>query len=184
MTSSEPYAAVAEHLRSAAEDAAALWQQGAKALAEQAESWSALPTVDPSSGMRRYFELLTQAVDVNHAMATQWAQAVTSMTAALGQHTTSTPDASATLPAAVDDQAESAAKVVAETSPTAPVGGRSTPAAAAHRAAAKDAQEAARAPYLGLSKADLVSRLSDRKLPKSGTIEQLISRLVAADLGS
>jgi hypothetical protein len=42
-------------------------------------------------------------------------------------------------------------------------------------------QESARRPYQGLSKAELGSIVERRNLPKSGTVEELIDRLVEAD---
>jgi colicin import membrane protein len=52
---------------------------------------------------------------------------------------------------------------------------------AAERAAAKEAEEKAREAYVGLSKAELSDKLVERDLPKSGTVEELINRLVEAD---
>ena len=54
-------------------------------------------------------------------------------------------------------------------------------ARAAERAAAKQAKEQAREPYEGLTKAELSDQLAERDLPKSGTVEELIERLVDAD---
>jgi hypothetical protein len=54
-------------------------------------------------------------------------------------------------------------------------------ARAAERAAAKQAQQEAREPYEGLTKAELSDLLAERELPKSGTVEELIERLVSAD---
>jgi hypothetical protein len=51
----------------------------------------------------------------------------------------------------------------------------------AERAAAKQAREEAREPYEGLSKAELSDQLTERGLPKTGTVEELIERLVSAD---
>ena len=51
----------------------------------------------------------------------------------------------------------------------------------AERAAAKQAREAAREPYEGLTKVELSDQLAERGLPKSGTVEELIERLVDAD---
>jgi len=52
---------------------------------------------------------------------------------------------------------------------------------AADRAAAKKAKEQAREPYEGLTKAELSDQLAERDLPKSGTVGELIERLVSAD---
>jgi rubrerythrin len=52
---------------------------------------------------------------------------------------------------------------------------------AAERAEAKHAHELAREPYLSLTKAELSALLAERGLPKTGTINTLIERLVSAD---
>ena len=51
----------------------------------------------------------------------------------------------------------------------------------AERAEAKHAHMLAREPYLSLTKAELSALLAERGLPKSGTINTLVERLVAAD---
>ena len=84
MTSPEQYAAVADQLRSATDKAAELWAQGAKALAQQAEALSKMTAGDPATGVQRYFDLLQQAVEVNTELASQWADAVRSMSEAFG----------------------------------------------------------------------------------------------------
>ena len=54
-------------------------------------------------------------------------------------------------------------------------------AKAAERAAARQAKKEAREQYEGLTKAELSDLLAERELPKSGTVEELIERLVSAD---
>ena len=78
--------------------------------------------------------------------------------------------------AGVKATADAAAEADAEADATA-----ARQAKAAERAAVKDAKERARQPYLGLSKAELSEKLTSRGLPKSGTIEALITRLVQSD---
>ena len=51
----------------------------------------------------------------------------------------------------------------------------------AERAAAKEAHAKAREPYEELTKAELSDQLAERGLPKSGTVDELIERLVSAD---
>ena len=49
------------------------------------------------------------------------------------------------------------------------------------RAQAKQAREQAREPYEELTKAELADQLSERGLPKTGNVDELIERLVNAD---
>ncbi len=77
---------------------------------------------------------------------------------------------------------ESVAKEsVAEQDSVAEQGSGATPKPKAPRAAARDARVKAKAPYEGKTKAQLSGMLVDRGLPKSGTLAELINRLVADD---
>ncbi len=51
----------------------------------------------------------------------------------------------------------------------------------AEREAAKQEHEQAREQYEGKTKAELADLLADRSLPKTGTVDELIERLVSAD---
>jgi hypothetical protein len=58
---------------------------------------------------------------------------------------------------------------------------RARQARAAERQQAREARQAARQRYEGKTKAELAEELSTRDLPKTGTVEELIERLVEAD---
>jgi vacuolar-type H+-ATPase subunit H len=58
---------------------------------------------------------------------------------------------------------------------------RARQARAAERQQAREARQAARRRYEGKTKAELSEELSTRELPKTGTVEELIERLVEAD---
>ena len=58
---------------------------------------------------------------------------------------------------------------------------RARQARAAERQQAREARQAARQRYEGKTKAELSEELSTRELPKTGTVEELIERLVEAD---
>ena len=57
-------------------------------------------------------------------------------------------------------------------------------AAKAERLERKEAEEKARAPYANLTKAELSEQAAKRDLPKTGTVDELIDRLVEADAKS
>jgi hypothetical protein len=84
MTSTEQYTAVASQLRSATEQSTKLWKQSAEAFTQHADAFSKLPSIDPASGVQRYFELVQRAVDVNRDLAAMWAAATTSISDVLG----------------------------------------------------------------------------------------------------
>jgi len=198
MTSTESYTAVASQARQATEKSVEAWKQGAKTLTERADFVSQLPTINMVEPVERYFEYLQKSVDLNRDLATRWAELVTSMTGTLREgaekvssivkEQTDTVAEVATEQAKkgeeiVKDQAELAEQVKKEQAELAEQAEKeqARQAKAAERAAAKAAHAQAREPYEELTKAELADQLSERGLPKSGTVDELIERLVSAD---
>ena len=188
MTSTtEPYTAAASQWRSATEKSTEVWRKGAKAVTDQTDLVSALPTVDLTQGVERYFELVQRTVDANREFATRWVELLSSLTGTVreqaekvsslvGEQADKVGDLVAEQAArgeqAANEQAEQAEEAEQE---------QAKLARQAERAAAKQAKEQAREPYEGLTKAELADRLAERELPKTGTVEDLIERLVSAD---
>ncbi|WP_157970623.1 hypothetical protein [Nakamurella deserti] len=102
-----PYSAMADTLRVATENAAALWRLGAETLAVQADAIRRQQVPDPVPGVEQYFDLLRQATEANQQLAAQWVAAVRSMTGLLvpgatvipggaaGRHVPTAPDGGA-----------------------------------------------------------------------------------------
>ena len=188
MTSStEQYTAAADQLRSAAEKSADLWKQGARTVSNQAELASHWPTIDLSLGVQRYFELVQASVDVHREFVTQWITLVQSLTDSARQQAEKVShlvtDQADKVADAVTDQADSVQEIANQQAAAAEEAEkeRAREARRAERAAEKQAKEAARQPYEGLTKAELADRLSERELPKTGTVDELIERLIDAD---
>ena len=191
MTSTESYTAAASQARQATEKSVEVWKQGAKTLTDRVDFVSNMPTLNLVEPVERYFEYVQKSVDLNRDLATRWAELVTSMTGSLREsaekvssvvkeQTESAADAVADIATAqakkgeevAQDQAELAEKAEKE---------QARLAKQAERAAAKEAHAKAREPYEELTKAELADQLTERGLPKSGTVEELIERLVSAD---
>lgn len=187
MTSTEQYTTAAHQFKDATERSANLWKQGAQAMTQQADLLSRFPKIDPTAGVQRYFELLQTAVDANRDLATKWADAVTAMSVAVVNPFTAVTDVARKQLETVADAATSQAEVVEEAAVRQAEQAEDEAKAqarrvrAAERAAEKAAQEKAREPYQGLTKAELSEKLTERDLPKSGNVDELVDRLVESD---
>ena len=183
----ELYTNGAAQAREATEKSVQAWRRGVQAFTDPAGVVSRLPRIDLTEPVSQYFEFLQQIVDLNRDLATRWAELVTSLTGAVQEQAervggvlSDQVDAVADLavtPARqgqqlADEQAARAEEAAQE---------RDREAKRAERAAAKQARERARRRYEGLTKAELADQLAERDLPKTGTVDELIERLVSAD---
>jgi hypothetical protein len=186
-STTETYTAVAGQAREATEKSVATFKQGVEKFTEQANVVAKLPTVDLTQPVARYFEFVQKSVDFNRDLATRWAELVTSLSGTVreqaGKVTEIVKDQTNVVSDLAVKQAEKAEDVANEQANLAEEAKREQEkqAKAAERAAAKQAKEQARQPYEGLTKAELSDILAERDLPKSGTVEELIERLVSAD---
>ena len=184
----EPYTNGAAQAREATEKSVETWKRGAKALTEQVDLVARLPKFDLTEPVVQYFEYLQQIFDINRELATRWAELVTSLTGT------------------VQDQAEKVGSVVIRAGrcgrrPRSHPGpkGRGTGQRAGRvgrrgREGGRTRGQAGRAgrrqagsgtgpgsPTRGCPRIELSDQLAERGLPKTGTVEELIERLVSAD---
>jgi hypothetical protein len=185
--STESYTAVAAQARQATEQGVKVFKNSAKTFADQINVIGALPTIDLTEPVARYFEYVQKSIDLSRGLLTTWAELITSLTGAMREQAEKTTDFVKEQTDVVSDlgvkQAETAedlAQRQAAEIEEAEIE-QEKAAKAAERAAAKKAKEQASEPYEGLTKAELADQLAGRDLPKSGTVEELIGRLVAAD---
>jgi hypothetical protein len=197
MTSTEPYTAAATQARQATENSIDAWRHGATTFTDQFDQVT-FPTVDLTEPVTRYFDYVQRAVDFNRDLAIRWAELVTSLsgsvrdqaarvTSIVNDQTNTIADPTvkqADKPEQVArkqaDKPEQVARKQADTVENAKKDQAQQARAAEHQQAKKD-REQAREPYLGLTKAELAVQLAERGLPKTGTVEELIERLVGAD---
>jgi hypothetical protein len=186
MTVTEPYTAAAAQARQATEKSIEAWRNGAKTLTDQLDQVT-LPTIDLTESVTRYFDYLQRAVDFNRDLATRWAQLATTLSGSVREQAAKVTsivndqtDTIADLTVKQAEKAEQVAKKQADTVEQAKENQAQQARAAERRQANKDLAQA-RERYAGLTKAELADQLAERGLPRTGTVEELIERLVVAD---
>ncbi len=197
-TSTESYTAVASQARQITDQSVEVWKRGAKTVADQATVIAQLPTVDITEPVERYFEYVQMSVDLNRSLVTRWAELFTTMTGAVKEQAhkvgTIVAEQTDTVASLATDQAAKAEQVAREQAAKAEQVAREQAAQAEEaekeqarkakqqeRDEAKAAHDEAKARYEDLTKAELTDLLAERGLPKSGNVDELVERLVAAD---
>jgi len=205
MTSTETYSTAAEQARSAVERSTDIWKQSTKSLTEQTDVLWQFPQVDLGDVTRKYFEYLQDGLEVNKDIALKWVGALTSVTEALRDQLQTVSDFSRghsqaistwisseteTLENAAKQQADQVEQVQREQVERVQHAERDREEQArqvqreqakVERDQARRVRQEARERYEGLTKAELSDKLAERDLPKTGTVDELIDRLVAAD---
>jgi hypothetical protein len=169
MSVQEQYADLTTGALGALERSAELWKQGATKVTDQVGVVSKMPLPDLDEAVDRYFEYLQRGIEVNRDFAKKWTDAVTTVSELAQTQTTALSDA-------VRGHADAITDWISGEADTAQ---KSAKAQADAISTAK--REQARARYEGLSKAELADLLAQRDLPRNGTNDELIDRLVAAD---
>jgi len=184
MTSTESFTAAAEQARTATERSVEVWKRGARTITDQADLVAKMPTIDLTEPVTRYFEYVQRTVDLNREFAVRWAELMTSFTCVVREQAEAVihivkdrTEQVADLASKEAEKGEQTARELADKAEREMV----RKARAAEREQARLAHEKAREPYEGLSKAELSDKLAERDLPKTGTVEELIERLVSAD---
>ena len=167
-TTNGVYTAAAGQARELTEKSVETFKQGVEKFTEQANVVAWIPEVDPTESVTRYFEYVQKSVDFNRDLAVRWAEIVTS------------------LYGTVRDQADKVTGIVKDQTnkvadQTVQQARKAEDLATEQANAVEDAKKEARGQYEGLTKAELSDLLAERELPKSGTVEELIERLVSAD---
>jgi hypothetical protein len=170
MTSTEQqYADVASGARSAVEKSAELWKQGAVRLSEQAGVVSKLPLPDLDEALDRYFSYLQRGIEVNRGLAKEWTDAVSTLSGVTRSQLNSVSSAIRGHAEAIGDWITGEADTVEHA------------AQAQVQAITAAKRDHARRQYQDLTKAELTDLLGERDLPKTGTVDELVDRLVDAD---
>jgi len=186
MTITEPYTTAAVRVREATEQSAQSIKETVKAFTDRAAAVN-LPEIDLNTPVQQYFDYAQQAVDLNREIAVRWVEIVSALT-------DSVRDRAQRFTSIVNEQADSFAELVSDQARKAEDVAKDQAqqiedaekeqarlARKAEREQAKKAHEEARERYEGLTKAELSDLLAERELPKSGTVEELVERLVEAD---
>ena len=175
MTSTtERYRAAASQSASTAEKIADFWTQGSQRLTDR--MLPGLPQVNLVPMVERYFEFVQRTVDISRDLTIRWAEAAGTLSGAVREQAES-------VGGLVREQAGSARDFVHEQAGKAEQAEKelAREARKAEREQAKHAHDKARERYEGLTKAELSDLLDQRHLPKTGTVDELVERLVEAD---
>src|SRR4051794_35469199 len=177
------------------------WKSGVSTVADQFRAFPTLttfPQFDATNGVERQFAVLKRVVDLNHEYARSLAEAATTLTGVTRQQIESVSSAVReqvqgvsdaarsgvdTLERTARDQAQQAERVEAEAREAAEEAQRqqAREAARVERQQAKEAHDQARERYQGLIKNELSDEAGERGLPKTGTVDELVERLVEND---
>ena len=186
MTSTtERYRAAASRSAGTVEKIADFWTQGAQKLSDQLPA--GLPQISLVPVVERYFELVQQTVDISRDLTLKWAEAADTLSGTVREQAES-------VGGRVREQAESARGFVHEQAGKAERAAReqadkaeeaqkelAREARRTEREQARRTHDKARERYEGLTKAELSDLLDKRDLPKTGTVDELVERLVEAD---
>jgi hypothetical protein len=186
MTSTtERYRAAASQSASTVEKIADSWAQRTQRLTDR--MITGLPQVNLVPIVERYFEFVQRTVDISRDLTIQWAEAAGTLSGAARNRAES-------VGGVVRERAESTRDFVHEQADKAEQAARRQADKAeqaeqelarevrkAEREQAKHAHDKARERYEGLTTAELSDRLEQRHLPKTGTVDELVERLVEAD---
>jgi hypothetical protein len=189
-TNPEDFAANARRAESILTSAMDTWKNGLDSVTNQFRAFPSvgnLPQFDATEAVERQFAFITQVVELNHQYARQLAEVTNTLTGATRQQIES-------VTGAVRDQFQSAAEAtrgnvdqfeqtVRDTAEQAEQAQRqqASDAAKAERQERKQAQDQARERYQSLTKTELADEAGKRNLPKTGTVDELVDRLVADD---
>jgi len=190
MTSTTDYADTARRVESAFTSTLDTWKNSLNSVTDQFRALPTVPAVpqlDVTEAVERQFAFIKQVVDLNHDYARKLAevantltgvtrQQIESVTTVVREQAQGIADAARTgvdtIEQTVADQADQAEKIEREAR---------AEAAKAERVERKKAQDDAKARYEGLTKAELTDEVGKRNLLKTGTVDELVARLVEDD---
>jgi hypothetical protein len=166
------------------------WKDGVNTVADQFRSFptaGSLPRVDVTEAVERQFAFIQQIVDLNHQYARQLAEVANSLVGVTRSQFESVGnvvrDQVGSISAVARNSADTVEQVVRDQADEAEQAERqqARDAAKAERQERKQAADEARERYEALTKAELAEEAGKRNLPKSGTVDELVARLVEAD---
>jgi hypothetical protein len=186
MTSTtERYRAAASQSAGTVEKIADFWTQGSQKLNDYLPS--SLPQVNLVPVVERYFELVQRTVDISRDLTLKWAEAAGTLSGVAREQAESVSglvrEQAETTRGFVHEQADKAEQAAREQADKAEQAEKdlAREARKVEREQARRAHDKARERYEGLTKAELSDQLEKRDLPKTGTVDELVERLVEAD---
>ena len=190
MTSATDFAATTRNAQTAFTTTLDSWKDGLTSVADQFRaipSVGTLPQVDVTEAVERQFAFIQQIVDLNHQYARQLAEVANTLTGVTRQQIESVSSVVRDQVAGVSDVArkgvDTVEQAVSDQADQVEEAERqqAREAAKAQRLERKEARDSARERYEGLTKAELSDQAAQRDLPKTGTVDELVARLVEDD---
>lgn len=190
MTSIPDYAETTRRVENAFTTTLDTWKNSLNSVTDQFRTLPtvpAFPQVDATQAIERQFAFIQQVVDLNHDYARKLAEVVNTLTGATREQIESVTnvvrDQAQSLSEAARTSVDSLEQTVAEQADQAEQAERQARAEAvkAERVEQKKAQDEARARYEGLNKTELADEAGKRNLVKTGTVDELVARLVEDD---
>jgi hypothetical protein len=190
LTSAIDYAATTRNAENVLTTTLDSWKDGLNSVTEQFRAFPTvgnLPQVDVTEAVERQFAFIQRVVDLNHQYARQLAEVANTLTGVTRQQIESVStvvrdqvkgvsdvarNGVDTVEQAVRDQADQAEQAERQ---------KAKDAAKAERQESKEAHDKARERYEGLTKNELTEQAAKRDLPKTGTVDELVARLVEDD---
>ncbi|HEU5391183.1 MAG TPA: hypothetical protein VFV73_35305 [Streptosporangiaceae bacterium] len=185
MTITDQYSATTSQATSAVEKIFDFWTQGARTLSGQ--GYTGLPQVDMIPVVERYFEFVQRTVDISRDFTIKWVEAGNTLTGVVREQAESVSgllrEQAESVSGLVHEQADRVEQAAREQAQKTEQAERELvrEARKVERDLAKEAQQKARERYEGKTKAELSDLLDRRNLPKTGTVDELVDRLVEAD---
>ena len=190
MTSATDFAATTRNAQTAFTTTLDSWKDGLTSVADQFRaipSVGTLPQVDVTEAVERQFAFIQQIVDLNHQYARQLAEVANTLTGAtrsqiesVGSVVRDQITSASEVARTGADKVEDAAREQADKAEQAERE-QAREAAKAERQEQKQAADKARERYENLTKAELSEQAAKRDLPKTGTVDELVARLVEDD---
>jgi hypothetical protein len=182
MTLTHDYATTARRAESAVTDALDTWTSGFNAITAPFQalpstgSFPTFPQFDAAEAVELQFKFVKRLTDVNYGYARQLAEVTNTVNGAVREHLEG-------LNTAVIEQLQSVSQITQSAVDTVEESVRESAAEAekTERAQRKAARTAAREHYRSLTKNELSDEAAKRNLRKTGTVDELVDRLVADD---
>ncbi len=190
MTSAIDYTAATRTAQTAFTTTLDTWKNGLNSVTDQLRTYPTVgnfPQVDVTEAVERQFSFIQRIVDLNHEYARQLAEVANTLTGVTRKQFESVGSVVREQVASVSELARTGADTVEQTvrdqADQAEAAERQQvrDAAKAEREARKEAHDKARERYEGLTKVELSEQAAKRDLPKTGTVDELVERLVEAD---
>jgi hypothetical protein len=190
MTSAIDYTAATRNAQTAFTSTLDSWKDGLNTVTDQFRAMPTagnLPQVDVIGAVERQFAFIQQIVDLNHRYARQLAEVADTLTGVTRSQIESVGNVVREQVTSVSELARNGADTVEQTvreqadQAEAAEREQAREAAKAERQARKEAHDKARERYEGLTKVELSEQAAKRDLPKTGTVDELVERLVEAD---